>query len=176
MTHAEMPCLVLALGNPLMGDDGIGSLALERLAAETELPASVRLTDGGTAGLELLPMVEDAARLLVLDAIRAGGRPGDLVTLDRDQLPRHLAVKLSPHQIDLREVLALADLRGRLPAEIVALGLEPGQMELGEPLSAAVAAGIGRLVDAVRERLEDWGYGWRLRGNGIGGAAGRLWQ
>ena len=94
--------LVLGLGNPLMADDGLGLAALERLRAGWDLPAGVGLVDGGTWGMKLLPMIEEAGAVLLLDAIDAGPRPGhDLIVLARDELPRLLAHKLSPHQIDL---------------------------------------------------------------------------
>ena len=112
--------LVLGLGNPLMGDDGAGIAALERLQESWVLPASVAAVDGGTWGMNLLHLIEEADQVLLLDAIHAGQPPGSLVTMERDQLPRLFAIKLSPHQIDLREVLAVADLRDTLPAELAA--------------------------------------------------------
>ena len=60
--------LVIGLGNPLMGDDGAGVAALERLRDEWELPPEVELVDGGTWGMNLLPLVESAPRLILVDA------------------------------------------------------------------------------------------------------------
>ncbi|HEU5041742.1 MAG TPA: hydrogenase maturation protease, partial [Gemmatimonadales bacterium] len=68
--------LVLGLGNPLMGDDGLGLAALERLATRWVVPPEVQLLDGGTGGLQLLPPIEDADRLIFLDVIEAGEEPG----------------------------------------------------------------------------------------------------
>lgn len=150
--------LVLGLGNPLMGDDGLGLAALERLGAGWEIPPEVRLRDGGTSGLALLPDIEDAGRLVLLDAIEAGQAPGALVVLERDELPRYFAHKLSPHEVALREVLALAELRGRLPAELVAIGLQPGPLTLGPGLSPGLGAGLDSLLAAVVARLERWGH------------------
>jgi len=84
----------------------------------------------GVKQRRVLQFIEEARRLLVLDAIEAGLDPGALVTLEGDEIPRFLSTKLSPHQIDLREVLALAELRGTLPEEIVAMGLQPGRVEI----------------------------------------------
>lgn len=148
--------LVLGLGSPLMGDDGAGLALLDRLRG-VSLPAAVTLADGGTWGLNLLPEVESADRLLILDAVRAGRPPGGLVVLERDQIPRFLSTKLSPHQIDLREVLALAELRGTLPRETVVIGIEPDRVELRTDLSPAVLAGLDRVLEAVLERLALWG-------------------
>jgi len=148
--------LVLGLGNPLMGDDGLGLAALERLATRWVVPPEVQLLDGGTGGLQLLPPIEDADRLILLDAIEAGEAPGRLVVLERDELPRYFAHKLSPHEIALRDVLALAELRDRLPADLVAIGLQPGRVTMGPGLSPEVEAGVAAMLDAVVAWLEHW--------------------
>jgi hydrogenase maturation protease len=154
--HGET--LVIGLGNPIMADDGLGIAALERLREGWILPESVRLVDGGTWGMNLLPLVEEAAELLFLDAIDSGKPVGELVVLEREEVPRFIGLKLSPHQIDLREVLALAELRGGLPAKLVAMGLQPARVEMFSGLSPGVESGMDRLLAAVMERLERWGH------------------
>lgn len=155
--------VVLGVGNPLMGDDGIGLEALEALREGWDIPADVELVDGGTWGLTLLPAIESADRLLLIDAIDAGGAPGTLHTLERDQIPRHLATKLSPHEVDLREVLALAELRGTLPLEMVAIGLQPAAVELSSELSDPVRHRLPDLLDLVTRRLAQWDQPCRPR-------------
>jgi hydrogenase maturation protease len=150
--------LVIGLGNPIMADDGLGIAALERLREGWTLPESVRLVDGGTWGMNLLPLVEEASELLLLDAIDRGGPVGELVVLEREQVPRFLGLKLSPHQIDLREVLALAELRGGLPAKLVAMGLQPARVEMFSGLSPGVECRMDQLLAAVIQRLERWGH------------------
>jgi hydrogenase maturation protease len=152
---------VIGLGNPLMGDDGFGLVALARLR-EWDLDG-VELADGGTWGMSLLPLVEDSDRLLLLDAITAGSQPGDVVVLERDRLPIYLQRKLSPHQVDLSDVLAAAEWRGRLPAETVAIGVEPLSVELRYDLSPVVDRAVDAAVDAVIARLEQWGHRCSLR-------------
>jgi hydrogenase maturation protease len=149
--------VVIGLGSPLMGDDGIGLAALERLR-EAWVLDDVDLVDGGTWGMSLLPVIEDARRVLFLDAIRAGAEPGELVRLERDALPRYFAAKLSPHQVDLKDVLAVAELRGTLPAETVAYGIQPMRVELGTELSSEAAASLDALVRSAVERLRTWGH------------------
>jgi hydrogenase maturation protease len=140
-----------------MADDGLGIAALERLREGWTLPESVRLVDGGTWGMNLLPLVEDASELLLLDAIDRGKPAGELVVLEREEVPRLFGLKLSPHQIDLREVLALAEWRRRLPARLVAIGLQPARVEMFAGLSPELEGGMDRLLAAVIERLERWG-------------------
>jgi hydrogenase maturation protease len=150
--------LVIGLGNPLMGDDGTGLAALERLRDRWRLAPTVELVDGGTWGMNLLPLIEDARRVLFLDAIHTGRAPGTDVFLEGDAIPRALALKLSPHQVDLKDVLAVAMLRGTTPEATVALGLEPDRVELGAELSPSVAAGIDRLVERAVDQLRAWGH------------------
>lgn len=156
--HPASEAVVIGVGNPLMGDDGLGLVVLERLRESWTFTPWLELLDGGTWGLNLLPHVERARRVMFLDAIDVGQAPGTLVELQGDEIPRFLARKLSPHQIDVKEVLALAELRGTLPEEVVALGLQPESVEMRISLSPRVAGGLDVLVDRVLERLRGWGY------------------
>jgi hydrogenase maturation protease len=154
--------VVIGVGSPLMGDDGLGLRALEAIRDRYEFEPPVEFLDGGTWGMNLLPFIESAGRVLILDAIEAGKQPGTVVELEGDALPRFFSMKLSPHQIDLREVLGLAELRGRLP-DVVALGLQPGKVELAAELSPDVRGGLPPLMDAAVDRLATWGHRVRPR-------------
>ena len=149
--------VVIGLGNPLMGDDGVGLAALERLGDEWQIEG-VELVDGATWGLSLVPVIEDAERLVLVDAIAAHGEPGDIIELTRDRLPIYLSRKLSPHQVDMRDALAVAELRGRLPNDVVAIGVQPAVVALGTELSAVVAQRLDELVDTVIAQLGRWGH------------------
>src|SRR5581483_8111682 len=150
--------VVVGLGNPLMGDDGLGLVALELLRDGWVMPPDVELVDGGTWGLNLLPIIEDAHDVLLIDAIDTGAAPGTETVIPRERLPRYLATKISPHQVDLHDVLALAELRGTLPDRTTAIGLEPQRVEFGVGLSPLVAARLDALVERVVSRLAAWGY------------------
>jgi hydrogenase maturation protease len=163
--------VVIGLGSPLMGDDGLGLLALEALRQSPAFEPEPLFVDGGTWGMNLLPFIERAERLLLIDAIRAGARPGEVVVIEREALPRGLGIKLSPHQIDLQEVLALAELRGRLPREAVAIGLEPERVELGVGVGPAVARGLDALLERIAARLLAWGHTLATPRADVGGAS-----
>ena len=164
--------LVIGVGNPLMGDDGLGIAVVARLASEWPEDESLSFVDGGTWGMNLLPLIESANRVMILDAIDRGLPAGTTITLEREEIPRYFAIKLSPHQLDLREVLALAELRGTLPRETVALGVQPERVELSLSLSASVAAAVEDLVAAANERLSMWGHNCRPpRAQRAGGSA-----
>lgn len=152
-----METLVLGLGNILLGDDGVGVRAVERLQSLYDFPEGVRVLDGGTLGLDLLPYIEDAARLLLVDAVQAGLEPGTLLRLEGDEVPAFLAMKLSPHQMALPDLLAVARLRGRYPSEVVLWGVQPGPITTTLDLSPSVASQVDVLVDRVLADLDRWG-------------------
>jgi hydrogenase maturation protease len=159
MTADHPRTVVLGLGNLLMADDGVGLIALARLEEEWFVPRDVELVDGGTWGMNLLPVIESAGRVILLDAIDLGDPPGTLIRLEGDEIPRFLGLKLSPHQIDLREVLALSELRGTLPNELIALGIQPARVEMSTTLSPVVEARLDQLVHMTAETLMNWGFG-----------------
>jgi hydrogenase maturation protease len=111
--------------------------------------------------MNLLPLIEASDRVLLLDAIEVGRPAGSLVVLERDELPRFFALKLSPHQVDMREVLALAELRGTLAPHLVAMGLQPGPVEMAFGLSPEVESQLDHLLSAVVDQLGCWGYACR---------------
>lgn len=150
--------VVLGVGSPLMADDGIGVAVVEMLRDRWEGDRGLALLDGGTWGMQILPAIEDATRLLIVDAIQAGAKPGTLLRLDGDEIPRHLRMKMSPHQIELGEVLAVAELRGRFPAEAVALGIQPARIELREGFSDVVESALPPLLEAIETQLRAWGH------------------
>jgi hydrogenase maturation protease len=146
-----------------MTDDGIGLAALERLESGWEFPAGVELIDGGTWGLRLLPEIEDSARVLLIDAIDVGRQAGEVIVLEIEEIPKFLSAKLSPHQVGVRDVLALAALRGRLPTETVAMGIQPARVEMGTEISDEAEASLDALVGRVVARLAVWGFTPRPR-------------
>ena len=150
--------VVLGAGSPLMGDDGLGVEVVEELAQRWQESDTLRFLDGGVWGMRLLPYIEEADRLLVIDAIRAGEEPGELVRLERSEIPRHMSTKLSVHQVDLGEVFAVAELRGTFPAQAVAIGVEPEIVQAYVPLSSTVRASVPSLLEAVEEQLRAWGH------------------
>jgi len=145
---------VLGVGNPIMGDDGVGLELLAAVRAARPSP-SVEFVDGGTGGMELLPVVQTASHLLILDAV-AGDNPGTVVRLDGDQIPRLLAAKLSPHQMGLLDVFAAARLLGREPGIVAVVGVVPAAVEVRLGLTPAVAAGLDEATAVACAVLDDW--------------------
>lgn len=151
-----MKILVLGLGNLLLQDEGAGVRAVERLRAHYTFPDNVIVLDGGTLGLDLLAYLEEATRAIVVDAVNAGKEPGALVRLVNDEIPAFLGPKVSPHQVGLQDLLALAKLRGHFPEEVILWGVQTAHLEPGLDLSPKVAAQIEPLTVHVIEELVRW--------------------
>ena len=152
-----MAILVMGLGNLVMSDDGLGSRVISELEQRFAPQEQVTLLDGGTLGLDLLPRLEGIDKLLIVDALQMGAEPGTLFRLEGEEVPRAFANKLSVHQMGLQDLLAVAELQGNLPQQLVVIGAQSEVIEMGMELSPAVEAALEQVVEAVRAELVDWG-------------------
>ena len=149
MSDTASELLVLGLGNVLLGDDGAGPAVIARLRDRHVVPAGMRLFDGGTLGLSLLPYLEDARRVILVDAVAADAPAGTLVRLEGADVGPAVATRLSPHQIGVADLLDGARWHNRQPERLVLLGVVPESIELGVGLSAPVRRALPRLIDLV---------------------------
>ena len=151
--------VVLGIGNVLWADEGFGVRAVEALQARYAFAPHVALVDGGTQGLYLIPQVHAARRLMILDAIDYGLAPGTLQLVENDEVPRFLgAKKMSLHQTGFQEVLALAQLTGAYPDEVLLIGCQPEELDdYGGSLRAPVKAALEQALVLAVERLRQWG-------------------
>lgn len=151
--------LILGIGNVLWADEGFGVRCVETLATRVALPDHVRLLDGGTQGLYLLPFLEEADAMVVFDAIDFGLAPGTLKVLRDGDVPAFMgAKKMSLHQTGFQDVLATAELLDRCPRKITLIGCQPVELEdFGGGLRPAVAAQIDPALDLAQAELAGWG-------------------
>ena len=159
--------LVLGLGNILLRDEGLGVRVAESLGRRFAFPPEVTVLDGGTLGLDLLPRLDGIERLLVVDAVKFGRAPGEIVRLEGDEVPAALDVKISPHQVGVQDLLAGARLLGSEPAHVVLWGMEPERLDPGTGFSASVSEALPRLEASVLDELDRWG----VAGTPVEGAA-----
>lgn len=145
--------LIVGLGNPLRGDDGVGARVAQALRGQT-LPGDVEVVDGGTQGLGLVPLLEGRRRVIVIDAAEVGRDPGQFVRFTPDEV-RLLGdgQRLSVHAAGLREVLLLAQALAMLPDEVIIFGIQPANLEWVADLSPQVESALPGLVEAVLAEL-----------------------
>lgn len=153
----QISVLVLGIGNFVMGDDAVGVLVAQRLQQGYRFADNVEVLDGGTLGLDLLPKLENITHLIMVDAVETGSTAGTCVMLCGQDLPIALQTKISPHQMGLKDLLAVSELMGHSPKEMVLIGVQPGSIEMEIGLTAEVQAQLETLVSNVLSQLADWG-------------------
>ncbi|WGT50382.1 HyaD/HybD family hydrogenase maturation endopeptidase [Thioclava nitratireducens] len=151
--------LVLGIGNVLWADEGFGVRCVEVMAETRAVPDNVKLLDGGTQGLYLLPFLEEADALIVFDAIDFGLEPGEMRVLRDGDVPAFMgAKKMSLHQTGFQDVIATAQLMNRCPAKLTLIGCQPVELEdYGGGLRPAVAAQIEPAIRECEAELARWG-------------------
>jgi hydrogenase maturation protease len=137
----------MGVGNPQRGDDGIGCRVVQSLAQADRLPAGVELVDGGTQGLGLVNQLLDRRRAVLIDAADLGREPGAFCRLTIDELAGPSPFNV--HAAGLRDALLLARALGRLPEEVVILGVQPATLAWDSGLSPQVEAALPDLLAAV---------------------------
>jgi hydrogenase maturation protease len=145
--------LVLGMGNPILSDDGVGLYVAERVR-ETALPDGVEVTQSEVAGLRLLELVRGHDKVVIVDAIRSGREPGDVVRYEaKDFKGGHRYG--SAHSIGLKTVLELGERLGYdMPAEVVVFAIEAEDVEtFGEEFCEPVVAAAEYVVELVRSEV-----------------------
>lgn len=154
----ETNITVLGIGNLLMHDDGAGIHAVQKLIKEYRFEPEIQLIDGGTMGSELLPIFEEADKLIIVDAVNFNEEPGFIGTIENDDILTRLMTKLSMHHLGLTDVLSQVKLLDIEPSQIYLVGIQPEDLnELTMELSAAVSARMDRMLEVVLIKLKEWG-------------------
>jgi hydrogenase maturation protease len=163
MTEAPLPndmaadnpqILLLGVGCTLYTDEGFGVRVIEKINKWYDFPANVTAVDGGVLGVNLLGVISQADHLIVVDAIRNNGRPGDLYRIDHDQIPSRIRAKNSLHQVDFLEALTLCQAIDQVPQTVI-VGIEPADMEtLRIGLSEIAEARVDDVIEMVLRELD----------------------
>lgn len=146
-------CLVLGIGNLLMGDEGVGVEVVRQLEKLT-LPEDVVCLDGGTGGFHLLGPIQGAGEVVLIDATADGAPPGTIRRI-RPRFSSDYPRTLTAHDIGLKDLLDAMYLLGK-PPEITLFAVSVNwPQEIGPGLSEPVAASVPGIVDAVVQEVRD---------------------
>ena len=160
---------VIGLGNVLMGDDGFGPYVAKVLEAWYAWPEDVQLVEIGTQGLDLTPYVRGVEALVVASSIHRGAAPGTLFVLGRHEvmdraLPdREPALRHSPYEPGIRDLVLTLEFTGGAPRQVWVVGAQPETVELTGGLSDTLRPALSRAVDEVLAILARLGVGPRAR-------------
>ncbi len=156
--------MILGVGNILFSDEGFGIRVIEKIQELFELPDNVSVIDGGVLGLNLLGVISEADRLIVVDAIRNKGEAGSFYRLEGQAIPERVRAKNSLHQIDFLEALTMCQALDKVP-ETVILGVEPEDIgTLSIDLTPAIQGKVDRMIEIVMSELDSLGVSYSEKG------------
>lgn len=155
--------MILGIGSILYSDDGFGIRVIEQIERDYEFPDEVLVVDGGVLGINLLGVISKPNHLVVVDAIRNRGNPGDLYRLEGDAIPERIRAKNSLHQVDFLEALTLCQVFDKVPQTVI-IGVEPQDYQtLSLALTPTVHARIEPVIRMVLDELTRLGVSHRRK-------------
>jgi hydrogenase maturation protease len=149
---------VLGLGNVLMGDDGLGPVAVRTFEAEYIVPPDVQMIDLGTPGLDLLPWLADVERVILVDTVKTELPPGSVRLYDKADLLRYPpTARIGPHDPGVKEALHALEFAGRAPREVALIGVVPESTAMGLQLTPTIQEALRRVLVAIEVTLARFG-------------------
>lgn len=150
---SESKKLILGCGNLLLRDEGIGVHLIEYLK-DKPIPPDVELLDGGTAGFELIDFIQQADKVLIIDAVKADGDPGDIYIFTPADFQTDDPPKTSLHGFSLEDVFKTIQKLGPLP-KIKIIGVEPRDISPGTDLTPRLKKLLPKLAHLVLTEIEN---------------------
>jgi len=153
MSGSDRPLvLVVGIGNPDRGDDGIGPIVARMLSGR--VPDGVHVLELGSDLLALMENWDGASSVIVVDAVAPITRPGRIHRIDLAKNPLPVAfAPPSSHAFGLAEIVELARSLQRLPSCLVAYLVEAEQFETGAPLSPTLANAVEDVLEQISLEL-----------------------
>jgi hydrogenase maturation protease len=144
--------VVYGAGNVLLGDEGVG-VHVARALAGLDLPLNIEVIDGGTSS-DSLANLDPAAKLVIVDAMQAGGRPGTVYRLHPGDLAAESGV-MSLHEAGVLSSLRMMALLKNEPGEIIILGVQPAVIDWGMELSEDLRGKMPDIINAVLREISN---------------------
>jgi hydrogenase maturation protease len=151
----KKPTVVLGLGNPLMGDEGIGVYLIERLAESAAEYPSVDFIDAGTGGLSVLHHIEGRRKAIMIDCAFMEEPPGTIRRFTPEEVrSTKVLAHQSLHEADLMRIIAMARQLDQAPEQIVIFGIQPERIEPGQSLSRTLMDRMDEYIRVILRELE----------------------
>ena len=144
--------LILGLGNVIMGDEGVG-VHVVRALEQCSLPTGVECLDGGTGGFILLEPLQQADRIILIDATADDSPPGTVMRTT-PRFARDYPPTLTAHDIGVKDLLDAFYMQGGTREVVLyAITIDPQQpisMELSEPVAGGAQVALSEILGELR--------------------------
>ncbi len=144
-----MKVAVIGIGNLLMGDEGVGIAVINELK---KMNVEADVYDCGTMGVDILNTMLGYDKVIVVDAVKGFGKPGDVVKIDPKELRKSRRV-VSMHDVDFAFLIKVVGEFIDLP-EIVIVGVEVEKVGEGIGLSESVRKAIPKALELIIDELK----------------------
>lgn len=152
--HHRPRITILGIGNLLLKDEGVGVHVVQELANNIDY-ANVSIIDGGTSP-DVLSLVDDCIdKLIIVDAVKAGNKPGTIYRFSIDDLDLDSARPISLHEVGVLDGLRMMALLNRQPKSTVIIGVEPKTIDYGLELSPEVEEKLPEVIKLILKEAEE---------------------
>ena len=158
---------IIAIGNVLQKDDGMGVLAARYLRVNYIFEPALEIIEGGVEGMNLLNTIMDYDEILFLDCIDIEGESGTIYNIPITELKTSALVKGSAHEIGLLESLSMLELMGETVPPSTLLAIVPDVIETGIGLSTILRKSFDTYVTTIMKIILERGYSTRLAANSL---------
>lgn len=148
MQNTRHPVLVIGIGNILLRDEGIGIRTIQRMQ-NIEVPDFVEIVDGGTAGADLLDILSDRKKVIIIDAVDNLKEPGKIIKFSDHDILQPDSPEISLHDVGLGPTLHMLRQLKCHPKKVIVIGVCPKDISPGLELSEEIKKMIPILIDLV---------------------------
>ena len=142
--------VVIGLGNPLLSDEGIGVHLIRKLSENQDKFPSVEFIDAGTGGMNVLHLIANRKKAVIIDCVKMGKKPGAIRRFEpTDVQTTKKMTHFSLHEADILRIIELSRQLGECPNQIVIFGIEPESLEFGQNLSKTLSDKIDLYIDTI---------------------------
>jgi hydrogenase maturation protease len=150
---------LLGLGNVLLKDEQVGVRVVNTIRERYAYPHGFQIVDGGSLGLDLLPLFEGVDSIVIVDAMDFGKEPGYVEIIEGDKIAACIFPKVTMHHLGLADLLTAASLRGSIPSRLCLIGIQPVASDntFGLELSDILNDNIEKAIGVTIDKLKEWG-------------------
>jgi hydrogenase maturation protease len=154
---------VLGIGNILLSDEGVGVHAVNAIKKKYVFTPEIEIMDGGTMGLDLLPVFQTHDKIIIIDAVDFKKEPGHVGAIEGNNIPAVLNTKLSVHHIGFSDLLFAAKLMRETPLEVYLVGIQPKSFDIGLDMTEEIRVKLDSIIDLAIQKLKEWNVECVLR-------------